>query len=346
MPIEATAHLPNVVNWRRAVSGQIGARDRWSAGDHGPMSTTPLAASPRIAWADVPRHVQDAVERELGSPIRSAITQDGGFSPGTAVRVVCEDGRRAFVKAVGLALNPDSPGMHRAELHAMSLLPDELPAPALLAAYDDGDWVALVLEDIDGRRPDLPWQGSDVAAMSLALAQLARTEASGQLPAFADIVSMLTSWDEVAADPAGIDDALLGRLDEMAAAQSLARNVTPGTALVHWDARADNVLIRGGRAVLLDWAWTSRGAPWLDSLLLAMDFRIQGGPDADEFLRASACTRDVEPQHLRSVVVCMVGFWAERARRPSPPGLPTIRAWQAHCRDHALHWIDDGGLWS
>jgi hypothetical protein len=309
------------------------------------VSTTPLAASPRIAWADVPQHVQAAVEQELGSPIRTAVTQDGGFSPGAAVRVVCQDGRRAFVKAVGLTLNPDSPGLHRAELHAMSLLPDEVPAPALLAAYDDGDWVALVLEDIDGRRPEVPWQEADVAAMSRTLSQLARIEAPAQLPAFADVVKMLTSWDEVAANPAGIDRALLDRLHEMTAAQSLARIVTPGDALVHWDARADNVLVRHGQAVLLDWAWASRGAPWLDSVLLAMDFRIQGGPDADDFLRASACTRDVEPQHLRSVVACMVGVWAERARRPTPPGLPTIRMWQAHCRDHALRWVDEGTLW-
>jgi Phosphotransferase enzyme family len=329
-----------------AGAGRNGGAGSSAARDHGAVSTTPLAASPRISWADVPRHVQAAVEHELGSPIRRAVTQVGGFSPGAAVRVVCENGRRAFVKAVGLSLNPDSPGLHRAELHAMSLLPGEVPAPALLAAFDDGDWVALVLEDVDGRRPDVPWQGEDVAAMSRALAQLGRTEAPRQLPTFADIVNMLTSWDEVAADPAGIDPALLARLPEMTEAQGLACEVTAGDALVHWDARADNVLVRDGNAVLLDWAWASRGAPWLDSLLLAMDFRIQGGPDADDFLLASTCTRDVEPEQLRSVVACMVGVWAERARRPSPPGLPTIRRWQAHCRDHALRWVDEGTVWN
>ena len=312
----------------------------------GQMTTAPLAASPRISWDEVPQHVRAAVDRELGSRVGEAVTQQGGFSPGAAVRVVCEDGRRAFVKAVGLSLNPDSPGLHRSEILAMSLLPDGVPAPRLLASYDDGDWVALVLEDIDGRRPSVPWHGSDVTAIAAALEQIARTSAHEQLPSFADAVHMLTSWDEVAADPAGIDRALLNRLPEMTAAQSMARDVTTGAALVHWDARADNVLIRDGRAVLLDWAWASRGAPWLDSLLLAMDFRIQGGPDCDDFLRTQPVTRGVEPVHLRSVVACMVGVWAERARRPSPPGLPTIRAWQAHCRHHALAWLDDGALWS
>lgn len=310
------------------------------------MPTAPIAASPRISWGAVPPHVRAAVEQALGSPVTEAVTQYGGFSPGAAVRVVCEDGRRAFVKAVGLSLNPDSPGLHRGEIHAMSVLPDGVPAPRKLASYDDGDWVALVLEDVDGHRPDVPWLGPEVAAMSVALGHLARTKAPEALPTFADAVNMLTSWDNVTANPAGIDSTLLDRLPEMLAAQSLAREVTPGDALVHWDARADNVLIRAGRAVLLDWAWASRGAPWLDSLLLAMDFRIQGGPDADGFLRGNAATRDVQPAHLRSVVACMVGVWADCARRPPPPGLPTIRSWQAHCCDHALRWLDDGALWN
>jgi aminoglycoside phosphotransferase (APT) family kinase protein len=310
------------------------------------MSTVPLAASPRISWDEVPVGVRAAVEQELGSPVVEAVTQYGGFSPGAAVRVVCEDGRRAFVKAVGLSLNPDSPGLHRAEIRAMSLLPDDLPAPQLLGSYDDGDWVALVLEDVDGRRPDLPWAGSDVPAIAAALDQLSSTQAPEGLSTFADVVHALDSWDLVAADRTGVDAALLERLSEMTEAQSLARDVSIGDALVHWDARADNVLIRDGRAVLLDWAWACRGAPWLDSLLLGMDFRIQGGPEPDGFLLAQPATRHADPSHLRSVVACMVGVWAERARRPSPPGLPTIRAWQAHCRDHALRWLDEGTLWN
>jgi hypothetical protein len=133
----------------------------------------------------------------------------------------------------------------------------------------------------------------------------------------------------------------------MLAAQEVARDVTRGEALVHWDARADNVLIRDdGTAVLLDWAWASRGAPWLDTLLLGVDFLVQGGPDPGSFVATNPVTRDVPPAHLRSVVACMVGVWAERARRPAPPGLPTIREWQAHCRDRVLRWLDESEVWN
>jgi hypothetical protein len=311
------------------------------------MTSTPQVASPRIEWAAVPPHVRAAVDDQLGSPIVGAVTQIGGFSPGAAVRVVCADGRRGFVKAVGSALNADTPDLNRAEIVALRLLPDEVPAPALLSSYDDGDWVALVLEDIDGRRPGLPWAAADVAAMAATLERLAALTAHEALPEFAHVVNVLTGWDDVAADPDGVDPLLIARLPEMRESQETAREVTRGNALVHWDARADNVLIRtDGTAVLLDWAWASRGAPWLDSLLLALDFTVQGGPEPDEFLRSNAVTRDVPPAHLRAVIASLVGVWADRARRPAPPGLPTIREWQAHCRDRALRWLDEGTLWN
>lgn len=309
------------------------------------MASTPPAASPRIGWTDVPGHVRRAVDQRLGSSITSAVTQIGGFSPGAAARVVCRNGRRAFVKAVGSALNPDSPGLNRAEILALSLLPEHVPAPRLLASYDDGDWVALVLEDVEGHRPALPWTAPDEAAMSRTLSILAGTAAHEALPAFADVVHALTAWDDVAANPDGVDGRLEQRLPEMLEQQFIAREATRGDALVHWDARADTVIVREGSAVLLDWAWASRGAPWLDSLLLATDFRVQGGPDADTFLRRHPVTRSVPATQLRAVIACMVGIWADRARRPAPRGLPTIRSWQAHCRDAALRWLDEGALW-
>ena len=311
------------------------------------MSTAPLAASPRISWDDVPRHVQAAVEHELGSPIRPAVTQHGGFSPGAAVRVVCEDGRRAFVKAVGLSLNPDSPGLHRAEIHAMSVLPDEVPAPRLLASYDDGDWVALALEDVDGRRPDVPWMRADVDAMSVALGHLARTKAPEQLPPFADIVNMLTSWDEVAANPAGIDRALLDRLDEMTAAQSLAREasrpVTPsctGTPAPTTCSSATDVLCcsTGPGPAAARHGWTACCLPWTSA--------SRAGPTP-----TTSCA-PMPSRATSSRIISARSSPAWSASGPSAPaahrrpGLPTIRTWQAHCRDHALRWVDDGALWN
>jgi aminoglycoside phosphotransferase (APT) family kinase protein len=323
----------------------VGASDR--SRDHPAMSATPVptARSPRIEWSQVPARVRRAVEDELGSPVASAVTQHGGFSPGAAVRVVLADGRRLFVKAVGSDLNPDTPDLNRAEIVALRLLPADVPAARLVTSYDDGDWVALVLEDVDGRRPGVPWSAADVRTVGRTLAGLAVTTGHPELPTFAEVVLALSAWDDVHADPRGVDPGLLDRLPEMLDQQRLAHEVTRGDVLVHWDVRADNVLVRDGQAVLVDWAWACRGAPWLDTLLVAMDLRIQGGPDADGFLRAHPATRDVPGEHLAALLACMVGVWTERARRPPPPGLPTIRRWQAHCAAAALDWLDRGALW-
>lgn len=310
------------------------------------MQQPPAPVGARISWADVPEHVRGDVEATLGSPVVSARTQHGGFSPGAAARLVCADGTRAFVKACGAELNPDTPGLLRAEIDALAHVPAAVPHAALLSAYDDGAWVALVLEDVEGRHPAIPWTERDLAPTLDALERSGRTRAAKRLPSFADRVQLLCAWDEVRADPTDVAPDLLDRLPQLLELQRTAREVTVGDRLVHWDARADNILLRGDEAVLLDWAWACRGAGWLDTLLLAMDLRNQGGPDADQVLAASPVTRDVPPDHLASVVACMLGVWTERARRPAPPGLPTIRAWQAHCAAEAQRWLDGGALWS
>ena len=56
--------------------------------------------------ATCPLSLRSDVERALGSPVVRAASQPGGFSPGSADRVVLADGRRAFVKAVGTSDPP------------------------------------------------------------------------------------------------------------------------------------------------------------------------------------------------------------------------------------------------
>src|SRR5690349_10831175 len=130
-----------------------------------------VASGVRIRWSDLPSSVRHAVEEILGGPVVEAVPQAGGFSPGTADRVRTADGRRAFVKAVSAALNKDSPGLHRQEARVTAALPTSAPTPRLLGMHDDGDWVALVLNDVEGRHPD--WRDpADVKAARDALGDL------------------------------------------------------------------------------------------------------------------------------------------------------------------------------
>src|SRR2546423_15376604 len=131
------------------------------------------ATGVRIGWADLPARVRAAIEDLLGGTVETATSQPGGFSPGTADRVVTTGGRRAFVKAVSPLQNADSPGLHRREALVTAALPDTGPAPRLLGTYDDGTWVALVLEDIDARHPATPWTADELSRVLRTLAALA-----------------------------------------------------------------------------------------------------------------------------------------------------------------------------
>ena len=103
----------------------------------------------------MPQHVRDWVADELGSAVATAADQVGGMSPGCATRLVCEDGTRAFVKAVGTELNPRTPELFRREVTALTLIGSHHLWADLRGSYDDGDWVAILLEDVDGTHPDL-----------------------------------------------------------------------------------------------------------------------------------------------------------------------------------------------
>src|SRR5438552_3725080 len=95
----------------------------------------------RLQWVDVPEYVRADLEGALGSAVVDAVNQRGGYGPSLAARCGLADGRRAFIKAVSPAQNPDSPTMMRREGRIAAALPRDAPAPALLHAYDDGEWI-------------------------------------------------------------------------------------------------------------------------------------------------------------------------------------------------------------
>src|SRR5580698_10985283 len=149
-----------------------------------PLPAAPPARGVRLAWAAVPRTMRQQAGSYLAGRIVGAETQPGGFSPGAAVRLRLADGRRAFAKAVGPELIPDSPGIYWSEARIAARLPATVPAPRLLASFEDSEWVMLLFEDIDGRLPAQPW-------------------IPGELDRALDAVGMLA--EELTPAPAGVD---------------------------------------------------------------------------------------------------------------------------------------------
>ena len=140
--------------------------------------TGPAAQGVRIEWAQIPAPVRAAIEDVCGAAVVQARTQPGGFSPGLAARVRCANGARYFVKAVSAQANPDTPGLHRQEARVLAALDPlitsrQLPIPRLHGTVDRPPWIALILQDIAGRQPQLPWRTAELQQVVAALDQLA-----------------------------------------------------------------------------------------------------------------------------------------------------------------------------
>ena len=297
------------------------------------------ASGVRITWSDLPGHVRAAVEEVTGSAVLSAESQVGGFSPGTADRVVTASGDRFFVKAVSPAQNPRSAEMARSELHIASALPAEAPAPRLVGSFDDGDWVVLIFEDIEGRHPRTPWVQDELDAALRALRDLAGALTPAPVPDAPTVTDHLghdlDGWGRVAADPpADLDPWVAEHLPELVAAAGRTQGALAGDTLVHCDIRADNMLLRpDGSVVFVDWPWGSLGPAWLDRALLALNVLVHGG-DGDRILAELA-----DPAAAADLIVALTGYFVDIARRPAPPGLPTVRAFQRFQADALLPWL-------
>ncbi|MEH0842192.1 aminoglycoside phosphotransferase family protein [Micromonospora sp. CPCC 205711] len=299
----------------------------------------------RLDWVDLPAHVRSAVEGILGDRVVEAVSQPGGYSPGTADRVRTAGGRRAFVKAVSPAQNGDSPGMHRTEARNTAALPAYAPTPRLLGCHDDGEWVALVLADVDGRHPATPWRPDELDAVLGALetmsAALTPSPVAHAPTAAEHLAYDFAGWQRIAADPpAGLDPWARAHLDELCAAADRGIAALGGDTLCHLDVRADNLLVDAAGAVtVVDWPWASRGPAWLDTALLLVNVRLHGGHDTEALLRRSPLTADVDPHALTGVYAGLAGFFADAARRPAPLGIPTVRAFQQAQADALLPWV-------
>lgn len=295
------------------------------------------ASGVRLPYEESPAAVRAWVDRALGSSVVSAATQQGGFSPGVAARLVTATGRRAFLKAVGPSLNPDTPTLFRNEIAAMQgLAAHSLPhTPFLYDVYDDGDWVGLLMEDIDGYLPPHPWRPQDANRALDALEELtAALQPSPWLEAPVAAVrseAFLSRWDLVIADGLEVPDWMAGREQEFAV---LARTgldaLAKGDGLAHWDLRADNILMTEQRVVFVDWAHAATAASWADTVILYGD--MQGSVDLPTL---------PDDVGITGFIAGIAGGLWWGSYQPSPAGLPTIRAWQRESALQHLDWLRD-----
>ena len=98
---------------------------------------------------------------------------------------------------------------------------------------------------------------------------------------------------------------------------------------MHADIRADNLLLTDDGVMVVDWPHACRGAAFADPVLFAPSVAMQGGPEPAALLARSRAGRDASREALAALVCALAGCFTERSLQPPPPGLPTVRRFQA-----------------
>ncbi|WP_327118893.1 phosphotransferase [Nocardia sp. NBC_01730] len=303
----------------------------------------PEETANRIVWNDLPQSVRDAIERRLGSRVHSALSQSGGFSHGMAARLELRDGGKVFAKAIN---SDDSlAGMYRTESETAARLPPTVPTPSVQCTIDTQGWLITIFEDVDGRHPRLD-QPAELTAVLATVEQLAQTLTPSPVPDVPTIADSygpkLNCWRRYAehAPPAGLDTWSLRNLDRLAELESTWPRLAAGETLLHTDLRPDNMLLSAdGTVSVLDWAWSCRGAAWIELVSLAPSIAASG-TDPDPILARHPVTRSADPVAIDAFVCALVGYWERNSRLPAPPRSPKLRYHQAQSARVSRRWLN------
>ena len=165
-------------------------------------------------------------------------------------------------------------GLHRQEAHVLAALEPliisrQLPIPRLYGTVDRPPWIALVLQDVAGRQPQLPWRTAELRQVVAALDQLADAliPAPAPVPAVGErLGAEFTGWRTLATSPGRdhLDPWSRAHLDQLADLEATWADHAAGDTLLHADIRADNILLTGHGAMVVDWPWACRGAAFTD----------------------------------------------------------------------------------
>jgi hypothetical protein len=274
--------------------------------------------------------VKERLVALLGSEVVSLEQVCGrGYTAAGRYRVRLGDGRRVFAK---LGVEELTSGWLREEHLVYSQVSGQF-IPPLLGWDDDGAAPMLVLPDYGDAFDAPPWTDERIAAVHESLRLLRETAPPPDLPRVERFDEMRGRWDRIAADPvAFLSVGVCSRkwLDANVGALQAAAHSAPlaGEALLHFDVRSDNIAFVEGRAILVDWNWSSRGNPDVDVAAWLPSLHAEGGPEPDALYDGP-----------RELIALVAGVWASGVGLPPPPTAdPSMRATQLAQLRVALPW--------
>jgi hypothetical protein len=241
----------------------------------------------RIAWEDLADDLKDAIERRTGL-ILSAQTMTAGKNSPVAATVATAEGK-TFVKGL-----PASDRRSASQLREAAVAPLVTGiSPALYWQFEEAGWIVLGYEYVEGRHADYRPGSGDPDAL---------------LPVF-------TALGEInVPDPSPFKSAEDRLRRYIPDPETLA--LFKGSTLQHTDWVPYNVLVSPERPYLIDWAWPTLGAAWMDPAywllrLMASGHSVQ---EAERYALHVPAYADADPEHLDVFASANVQMWDEIER--------------------------------
>ncbi|MEU7182325.1 MULTISPECIES: aminoglycoside phosphotransferase [Streptomyces] len=260
----------------------------------------------RMHWTDLPTTTRDAVAARTG-PVYAAETADKGLNSEIAATLDTRTGR-VFVKG----LRCDHPRVWTQQREANINAYVAPLAPRLLWTINDGEWNLLGFEHLDGRPADYRPGSDDLPLVAEAITTLSRVHA----PAEVELKQIEQRLADCVDCP---DDAALLR----------------GDTVLHTDWTPDNVLIVDNAARVVDWAWPTRGAAWIDAACWVI-WLVSAGhtpKDAELWAARTPAWSTAAPYALDVFATAQQRLWAGiAADNPET-------AWKQSLADAAQQWL-------
>ncbi|MFJ3933598.1 aminoglycoside phosphotransferase [Streptomyces sp. NPDC090029] len=262
-------------------------------------------ATQRMSFDDLPSAVLAGVESRAGEIIKTETVRQG-FNSEIAARIFTAGGS-FFVK--GLRADHKRVWTQRREAEVNPYLRGI--APALLWQVEDAGWVLLGFKALNGHHADY-------------------SPGSADLP---KVVDLLCRLGEVACP-----DIELRRAEQRLAAYVAKPTDVEhfaGNSLVHTDLNNENVMVNGS-AYLVDWAWASRGAAWLDAAYWVVWLMAAGKHDpqsAEKWAARIPAWQTGAQEAVTAFALATANLWEEIAGADPDP-------WTAMVLDAAQRWSE------
>ncbi len=261
----------------------------------------------RIAWEDLPEDTRIAIQAQTG-PIEQACTVSEGTNSALAA-VLHTSAGRVFVKGI----RTDHPSVVTQQREVTINPHVRTLTPAVLWHLDDiAGWNVLGFEHIEGRHPDYGPGSADLHIV------VGVVQALGAIPC-----------PEVPVKDAGKRWA--SYLDQPTAVELFA-----GDTLLHTDYNPENILITpDGTARLIDWAWPTRGAAWIDPCCLLIRLIAAGhtAHQAETWAQRTRAWHTAPAGALDTFTLASARLWQEIADNDPQP-------WKQRIATAARDWAD------